>query len=155
MTFVPSPEQAAILAMPLGPLRINAGAGTGKTTTLTKKVVGLVEGGMNPSRILGLTFTNKAAFELAERVAEELSSDAGQAEPEIHTYHGFAYQILSEFGPFVGVDRDVTLITPTFSRQLILEAIGAVSAYDFLNIGQRERVIDATARAVAKVTQGS
>jgi DNA helicase-2/ATP-dependent DNA helicase PcrA len=146
MTFVPSAEQAAILAAPLGPMRINAGAGTGKTTTLTKRIVGLVHGGMNPSRILGLTFTNKAAAELADRVTEELAADTARSDVEVHTYHGFGYQILSEFGPFVGVERDVKLITPTFSRQLLLDAVGDAESYQYLNIGQRERVIDATLR---------
>ncbi len=147
MTFVPSPEQATILELPLSPLRINAGAGTGKTTTLTKKIVELVAGGMNPGRVLGLTFTNKAAGELSQRVSEELqelTSDASEA--EIHTYHGFAYQLLAEFGPFVGVDRDVTLITPTFSRQLLLDAVNGARSYQHLVLGQRERVIDATLR---------
>lgn len=126
MTFIPSAEQKAILDLPIGPLRINAGAGTGKTTTLTKKIVGLVEGGMSAGRILGLTFTNKAAGELGQRTSEslrEMTTDG--AEAEIHTYHGFAYQLLAEFGPFVGVERDVTLITQTFSRQLLLEAVSA------------------------------
>jgi len=147
MTFAPSPEQAAILDLPLSSLRINAGAGTGKTTTLTKKIVGLVAGGMHPGRILGLTFTNKAAGELSQRVSEELRELTSEvAEAEIHTYHGFAYQLLAEFGPFVGVDRDVTVITPTFSRQLLLEAVNGAPTYDHLILSQRERVIDATLR---------
>ena len=68
MTFVPSAEQTAIIDAPLGPLRVSAGAGTGKTTTIVERLVRAIDGGLAPERTLGLTFSNKAAEELAERL---------------------------------------------------------------------------------------
>ena len=128
MTFVPSDEQAAILKHPLTPLRIAAGAGTGKTTTLAHRIATLVSDGIEPEQILGITFTNKAAEELAERVTTtlaETSDDDFDAvrQVDIHTYHGFAASLLREFGPIVGVERATSIITPTFSSQLFHDAL--------------------------------
>lgn len=128
MTFIPSDEQTAILNHPLVPLRIAAGAGTGKTTTLAHRISKLVSDGIEPEQILGITFTNKAAEELAERVTATLA-DSHEDEfdavrqVDIHTYHGFAASLLREFGPIVGVERATSIITPTFSRQLFHDAL--------------------------------
>ena len=125
MTFVPSPEQQAILAHGLEPLRVEAGAGTGKTTTLAYRVVALMDAhGIEPDQILGVTFTNKAAFELSERIREArsgLSDPARQA--DVFTYHGFAAQLLSAHGALIGIERDTKIVTPTFSRQILLDSV--------------------------------
>jgi len=119
--IVPTPEQQEIVTSPLAPIRVAAGAGTGKTTTIALRVVHLVsEQQLEPERILGLTFTNKAAAELADRIRRELASHVEPGrEVEVHTYHGFAAQVLREFGALVGVERRAQVITPTFSRQLL------------------------------------
>lgn len=117
----PTPEQKAILDLGLTSIRVRAGAGTGKTTTVALVIANLVERqGLDPERILGITFTNKAAAELAARVAELLPETIDPArQVEVHTYHGFAAQVLSEFGALAGVESRAGVITPTFSRQLI------------------------------------
>jgi DNA helicase II / ATP-dependent DNA helicase PcrA len=121
MTITPTPEQLTVISAPLGPIRVAAGAGTGKTTTIALRVVSLVADlGLEPERILGITFTNKAAAELSDRIRVLLAPhvEAGR-EVEVHTYHGFAAQLLREFGALVGVERSSKVITPTFSRQLL------------------------------------
>ncbi len=131
----PSPEQQEILDLGLDTIRIRAGAGTGKTTTVAMVIANLVKGhGIDPERILGITFTNKAASELADRVKSFLGSavDEGR-QAEIHTYHGFAAQTLSEFGALAGVDNRVRVITPTFSRQLLTETFHHTS-YQHIDI---------------------
>jgi DNA helicase-2/ATP-dependent DNA helicase PcrA len=76
--------------------------------------------GIDPERILGMTFTNKAAAELAERVSTLLPDTLDQSrQVEVHTYHGFAAQVLAEYGALAGVDTRAGVITPTFARQLI------------------------------------
>jgi len=125
VTFTPSPEQRAVVAQPLASFRVDAGAGTGKTTTVALRVAALVtRHGVPPERILGITFTNKAAGELAERIASVLDGvlDSGR-EVEVHTYHGYASQILREFGALVGIERDTRLVTPTFARQMLSELV--------------------------------
>lgn len=132
--FIASAEQQAIIDAPNGPMRIAAGAGTGKTTTLAHRIARLIDGGTDPERILGITFTNKAAAELADRVGEVLTGVVDPARTvDIHTYHGFAHQILTEFGPLVGIERDTQLITPTFARQLYHDAIEG-GVYQKLNV---------------------
>lgn len=133
----PTAEQREILGLGLTSIRIRAGAGTGKTTTVAMVIANLIENHeVEPEQILGITFTNKAAAELADRVRESL---AGNIDPgrqvEIHTYHGFAAQILAEFGPLAGVDNRDQVITPTFARQLMSETFHH-SSYDLLDITQ-------------------
>lgn len=121
--FVPSPQQAAVLGAPNESMRISAGAGTGKTTTLARRVVALVANGdVEPEQVLGITFTTKAAEELADRIRKALPV-AVDREVEVHTYHGFAAHLLSEFGVLVGVERFHKVITPTFARQIITDVV--------------------------------
>ncbi len=133
MTFVPSAEQAAIIDAPLMPLRVAAGAGTGKTTTIVERLVRIINDGIVPERALGLTFSNKAVEELTDRLRERLPEFvASGRDVEVSTYHGFAYNILREFGALVGVERDARIIGPGFTISLYDRAVrtGSYSALD-------------------------
>ncbi|MCI0544686.1 MAG: ATP-dependent helicase [Actinobacteria bacterium] len=124
MTFPdePSPEQRRILDLGLASIKVSAGAGTGKTTTVAMIIANVIAtAGVEPEQVLGITFTNKAASELADRVRQATGRADPSRQVEVHTYHGFAAQVLSEFGPLAGVDGRVRVITPTFSRQLMSE----------------------------------
>ncbi|RBP98644.1 ATP-dependent DNA helicase [Bifidobacterium aemilianum] len=75
-SFVDSPEQAAVIQAPVGAdLLVVAGAGSGKTYTMTRRIIELIGRGVAPERILGLTFTNKAASELLSRVSAAVAAD--------------------------------------------------------------------------------
>lgn len=127
MKIVPTPEQRAIIEYPLLPLRVTAGAGTGKTTTMALRLEHLIRTGqVEPEQALGVTFTNKAAEELAARLRTGLPelSEEGR-EVEVATYHGFAHSLLREFGPIVGIERSATVITPGYTRQLLRDALGS------------------------------
>ena len=126
--LVPSSQQRTIVDHPLEPLRVEAGAGTGKTTTVALRIARLVDAhGLDPEQVLGITFTNKAAAELADRVRATLGDRLPPGrDVEVHTYHGFAAQLLREFGMLVGVERDAPVITPTFGRQLLSEVVRRV-----------------------------
>lgn len=143
--IVPTVEQRTIIGHPLEPLRVEAGAGTGKTATLALRIAHLVTNrGIDPEAILGITFTNKAAAELADRIRLVLGEgneiDPGR-EVEVHTYHGFATQLLKEYGSLVGFERTTGVITPTFSRQLI-ETVLATVDLPALNPANRANVDD-------------
>ena len=134
MSFDPTPEQRAVIEYPLQPLRVIAGAGTGKTTTIVHRLAALVTKGLSPERAIGVTFTNKAAEELAERLRAALPDLAAAGrEVEVTTYHGFAYSILQEFGAIVGVERDAEVIGPGYVRQLIQDAL-AEGSYTHLDV---------------------
>lgn len=98
MTFTASAEQQAIIDHPGRSLRISAGAGTGKTTTIVRRLAAAVASGTDPARALGITFTNKAADELRERLRSAIDIRDDGRDVEVATYHGFAASILDEFG---------------------------------------------------------
>src|SRR6478672_13561167 len=143
----PTPEQSAIISSPLAPRLVIAGAGSGKTATMADRVVWLVANGwVTPEEVLGVTFTRKAAGELASRIRSKLlalqrlaAKDAGGGmfpegllssdalEPKVSTYHSFASGIVSDYGLGLGVERDVVLLGGAQAWQLASEV---VEAYD-------------------------
>ncbi|MDP3646242.1 MAG: UvrD-helicase domain-containing protein, partial [bacterium] len=84
-----------------GPLLIVAGAGAGKTKTITHRIAHLIESGIPAHKIVALTFTNKAAGEMRDRVRALVPSDRGL--PIVATFHSLCVRILREFGQIVGV----------------------------------------------------
>ncbi len=123
--FTPTQEQIAIIEHPLEPLRVAAGAGTGKTTTIVARLVAAIGHGLEPESAIGVTFTNKAAEELGDRLRRNLPDYAADGrEVEVTTYHGFALRLLTEFGALVGVERNLQVIGPGYVRQLLHESIG-------------------------------
>ena len=148
MTWQPSSEQQAVVDHPLDqPLRVAAGAGTGKTSTIVMRLQRAVEEGVPPESALGLTFTNKAAQELSDRLRQALADRTAEgSQVEVTTYHSFAYGLLREFGAYIGVERDSRLIGPGYVRQLIQEELGSSADYDYLDLTHPPtRVADAAA----------
>jgi len=131
MGKVLSEQQLAAAMAPLEPGVIVAGAGTGKTTVMTARVVWLVANGLvRPDQVLGLTFTTKATAELASRVRAalqrvrerpRLGDDLG--EPAISTYHSFAHRLVSEYGALVGAEPAARVLTDAALRQLVLDVV--------------------------------
>ncbi|WP_309063464.1 UvrD-helicase domain-containing protein [Streptomyces sp.] len=144
-----TPEQTACIVAPPAPQVIVAGAGSGKTTVMAARVVWLVgTGQVAPEQVLGLTFTNKAAGELAERVrkalvkagvtdpdplpspghhpsttapgADPFPSDPGDppGEPVISTYHAFAGRLLTDHGLRIGLEPASRLLADATRYQL-------------------------------------
>jgi DNA helicase-2/ATP-dependent DNA helicase PcrA len=141
--FTPTPEQRAVIEYPLHPLRVAAGAGSGKTGTMARRLAFFVgSGAVAPEEALGITFTNKAAGELADRLRSTLPEAAAEGrEVEVTTYHGFAHGLLREFGPLAGTTREARIVTPGYSRQLIRDAIAA-GPRPLLDLTQPGRVVD-------------
>ncbi len=90
-----------------GPLLIVAGAGAGKTKTITHRIVNLIKNGVSPERILAVTFTNKAAKEMRERVIAEIKKNAkGQDKiPFISTFHSLGVHIIKENARLLGLTK--------------------------------------------------
>ncbi len=124
--FELSAEQRAAVTAPLEPYVVVAGAGSGKTTVMTARVVWLVAtGAVRPDQVLGLTFTTKAAGELAARVRRALTRlagagpDADGGEPTVSTYHAFAGRLIAEHGLRLGVEPGARLLTGGATQQLV------------------------------------
>ncbi|MFC7219813.1 UvrD-helicase domain-containing protein [Streptomyces polyrhachis] len=132
-----TPEQTACITAPPAPQVIVAGAGSGKTTVMAARVVWLVgTGQVAPQQVLGLTFTNKAAGELTERVRTALTKagvldpdllpGAEQVEePRISTYHAFAGQLLQDHGLRLGLEPGARLLADATRYQLAAKVLRA------------------------------
>ena len=124
--YEPTAEQWEAITDPLEPVVIRAGAGSGKTAVMTARIVHLVETNqVRAAGVLGLTFTNKAAAELEERLNEALAAmqPRPHEHPTVMTYHSFAQSLVREHGPRIGVDPDTGLLSNAQKWQILLSMI--------------------------------
>ena len=135
-TKTPTPEQVRVIEAPRCPLLVVAGAGSGKTETMSMRVLWLLANhpDLSPSSILGLTFTRKAAGELGERLRERirlLSREMPQLrerldeDPVSLTYNSFAERIVSEHGMRIGIDPDFSMLSEAGALDLMLQIVEA------------------------------
>ena len=110
-------EQLQVVMEEGGPLLVIAGAGSGKTRTLTYRVARLIEAGEEPERILLATFTNKAARSMLARVTRLVERDTGRLWGG--TFHHIAHRILRTSGHLLGYERDFTILDSEDARQLM------------------------------------
>lgn len=127
-----NPEQQKAILTTNGPLLILAGAGSGKTKTLTHRVAYLLEKQLaNPSQILAVTFTNKAAREMRQRVAALSGANADHRGfmPYMGTFHGICVRLLRQDGDHIGLasnfvifdESDRQALVKQISKQLLLD----------------------------------
>ncbi len=106
-----------------GPILIVAGAGAGKTKTVTSRIVNLVHHGVLPHNILAITFTNKAAAEMRDRVAKALAGDRLDTLPHVSTFHSLGVHILREHCALVGRNRHFGILDESDAVSMIKECI--------------------------------
>ncbi|NLC24860.1 MAG: UvrD-helicase domain-containing protein, partial [Oxalobacter sp.] len=105
-----TPQRDAVRYME-GPCLVIAGAGSGKTRVITQKIAHLIESGLNEARhIAALTFTNKAAAEMQERIAKLLSSPSQAAELTISTFHSLGVRILRQEAKELGLKERFSIM---------------------------------------------
>ncbi|WP_067455388.1 ATP-dependent helicase [Actinomadura macra] len=131
----PTDEQARVIEAPLAPMGVIAGAGSGKSETMAARVVWLVANGfVRPERVLGLTFTRKAAAELGVRVrkrldklrevlpGDELERLGGETlfdgEPMVSTYHSYAARLFGDHALREALEPTMRLISPAVAWQI-------------------------------------
>ncbi|QQS40254.1 MAG: UvrD-helicase domain-containing protein [Acidobacteriota bacterium] len=106
--FSLNPSQKRAVETDQCPVLISAGPGTGKTETLIRRIVHLLNKGADPRRILALTFSNKAAGEMRERIGEARPEDA--AKIQIMTFHAFGFNLLRKYWKEAGVGKDSEIL---------------------------------------------
>jgi len=132
-----------------GPLLIIAGAGTGKTTVLTRRIVWLLEQKLaKPDEILALTFTEKAATEMEERV--DLLMPLGYAEINISTFHAFAQKILTQHALDIGLPGDFKVITDTQAWMMIKKNLYEFNLNYYRPVGNPNKFIHALLKHIQK-----
>ncbi|MBY0567233.1 MAG: ATP-dependent helicase [Hyphomonadaceae bacterium] len=110
-------EQRAAVEHGLEPLLVIAGAGSGKTKTLSCRVAHLVANGADPTRILLLTFSRRAASEMIARVGKVMSGDVRI--PWAGTFHAIGARLLRELAPVIGIDPEFTIHDRSDSADLM------------------------------------
>ena len=142
----PTAQQIEVIEAPMSPLLVVAGAGSGKTETMTGRVVWLVANGfVEPDQVLGLTFTRKAATELSERIGARLrllqqrdvwhpridDAETGAevlgGTPTVSTYHSYAGRLVREHALRLGYESESRLLSEAAAWQYASEV---VAAYD-------------------------
>ncbi len=123
-----------------GPLLILAGAGSGKTKTLTHRIANLIAHGVKPSNILAVTFTNKAANEMRSRLWKLLQSSKPVLDPSrsfmpyMGTFHGIAVRILKTEAEAVGLDRNFVIYDTDDQVSLIRRILKSLKLSDNKNL---------------------
>ena len=113
-----------------GPILIIAGAGAGKTKTITHRILHLIKEGVSPENILAITFTNKAAKEMRERVEKIIHEDKNlnlptfmSQKPFVSTFHSLGVFILKENSKLIGLTRNFSIIDRSDSSKLVKDCL--------------------------------
>jgi DNA helicase II / ATP-dependent DNA helicase PcrA len=124
-----NPGQKEAVLHTEGPLLIFAGAGAGKTKTVTHRIMHLIKLGIEPKNILAITFTNKAAKEMRDRVLGEIEKERGLAgvfpneKPFISTFHSLGVHILKENSREIGLTRHFSIFDKSDSQKAIRDIV--------------------------------
>lgn len=132
--FQLNPEQKKAVEHTSGPLMILAGAGAGKTRVITERIKALIKKGVAPERILAVTFTNKAAKEMRERVLKIIDSDedinrpvaarhSGLGSPYVATFHSLGVALLREHATQLGIKRHFSIYDRADSTRAVKLAL--------------------------------
>jgi DNA helicase-2/ATP-dependent DNA helicase PcrA len=148
---VPTAEQIPIIESPLTPAVVIAGAGSGKTETMSQRVLFLVANSIiTPNQLLGLTFTRKAAGELGKRVkyrlrqlkkAGLLPDHLDESELTVSTYHSYAGKVLADHAIRIGIDADADPIGEAAAWQIAFEEVTRFSGNDLPINGSTASVV--------------
>src|SRR5215208_7711319 len=124
-----NPEQREAVLHTDGPLLILAGAGSGKTRLITFRIAYLIGNGHAvPDQVLAVTFTNKAAGEMRERVEAVLGEDANGV--WLSTFHSLCARLLRREAPHIGLSRDFVIYDSTDQLSVIKQALREVGMDD-------------------------
>lgn len=135
-------EQRKSIIHKNGPLLIVAGAGTGKTTVITQRIIYLIEKGLAaPEEILAVTFTNKAAEEMEERVDNLLP--LGYADLWISTFHSFCERILKDHALDIGLPTDFKILEQTATWLLLRQNLDKLNLDYYKPLGNPTKFIQA------------
>lgn len=133
-------QQQAAVTHGEGPLLIIAGAGTGKTTVITERIKWLItEKGVSPAEILALTFTEKAAREMEERI--DIALPYGYTQIWTMTFHSFCDRVLRDDGLHIGIDPAYRMISDTTAVSLLRRHIFDLKLEYFRPLGNPNKFI--------------
>ena len=125
-----NPPQREAVTYNGGPLLVLAGAGSGKTRVITYRIAHLIERGVEPKRIAALTFTNKAATEMRERVAKLIRNKKAAKELTVSTFHSLGLSILKSERSSLGFPRGFVIYDAADQLGVIRELLRTINIHD-------------------------
>src|ERR1051325_2767851 len=134
-------DQRAAVTHAEGPLLILAGAGSGKTRVITRRVAYLLSQGVRPSNVLAITFTNKAAGEMRGRVEQLVPGN----KVWVSTFHSLGARLWRQYADRLGIDRNFTIYDTDDRNKLVKDALEA-SGIDNIKFSP-ERIAGAISKA--------
>ena len=133
-----NPEQCKAASTHHGPVLVIAGAGSGKTRMLTYRIASMLESGVDERNILALTFTNKAAREMGDRIRK--LTDSPLKHLTTTTFHSFGLGVLKQFIQFLGYKNNFTIYDTSdklaLLHEMVVEAGDNPDTYDFREVAQ-------------------
>ncbi|GAB3672008.1 UvrD-helicase domain-containing protein [Halopiger thermotolerans] len=118
-TLEPKGNQRAVIDSDAACVSVDAGAGTGKTTTMLMRIEHAIEtGAVDPDDVLVLTFANEAAGSIRDAVAERLDPDTAAA-IDVYTYHSFCYRLVREYAYYLGYSPEFEVVTERKRRRIV------------------------------------
>src|SRR5262249_55294258 len=112
-------QQREAIAHVRGPLLVLAPVGTGKTTVIAHRAAHAIQSGIEPAHVLCLSFTNRAAREMRDRILTLLGNRAGEV--TVRTFHGFCTQVLRHEADALGIPGDFTICDEEDAREVLAE----------------------------------
>lgn len=131
-----------------GPVLVEAGPGTGKTLTLVARVLHLLDCGVDPRSILALTFSNKAAEEMRERVARVAPDSAPLI--WIGTFHAFGLELLRKYGTRIGLPTDPRVLDPVDAMFLLEQDLSALKLHYYQHLPEPTRYLKDMLAAISR-----
>ncbi|WP_049901708.1 UvrD-helicase domain-containing protein [Natrinema sp. J7-1] len=152
----PKGNQQAVIDSRAACTSVDAGAGTGKTTTMLLRIERAIErGNVDPDDVLVLTFANEAAASIRAAVSDRLEPDAAAA-IDVYTYHSFCYRLGREYAYYLGYSPEFDVVTERTRRRLIGRLL-ADNDYDFAAAtrtdGSPADLVDAIDRFIRAMSQ--
>ncbi|MCS6841485.1 MAG: UvrD-helicase domain-containing protein [Roseiflexus sp.] len=151
-SFTPDPEQQAAVDAPL-PVLLVAGPGTGKTRSIVAKYVSLVRQGIDPASILALTFSNRAAEEMRERIIAALRQEATHlaGRVEVSTFHSWGLNVLRIYGARLGLPVDARLLDTADLFMLLSKRLNDLRLEYFKDLREPTRHLLTIIQAISRI----
>ncbi|MEY4064005.1 MAG: hypothetical protein RIR26_213 [Pseudomonadota bacterium] len=144
-----NPEQRHAVETLQGPLLVLAGAGTGKTKVITARIANLIAHGVRPEQIVAVSFTNKAAREMGERLAH-LVGKAIQKRALLSTFHSFCLRLLREFPEAAGLQAGFSVADEGTSRDLLRDSLAEHNLQEIFSLQKATEQISACKDALLR-----
>jgi len=141
-------EQRAAILHANGPAIVSAAPGSGKTMTITRRIAWLIQNGTDPTKIVGITFTNKAAKEMKDRVISLVGKKGKDI--TLSTFHSYCCRLLRKYHKFFGLSKNFTIADESDSDTIFIHAVAIVEGTTDKDIKKSDLNLDILKAEISK-----